>query len=52
MGWMVDVNSAFFLGEFKKGDPEIFLDIPERMEEWHTKYNNPVVAKSKTCIGM
>ena len=29
-GWVVDVNGTFLLGEFKKGDPEIYMDIPER----------------------
>ncbi len=33
-GWVVDVNGAFLLGEFKEGDPEIDMDIPEGMQKW------------------
>ena len=33
VGWVVDANGAFLLGEFKKGDPEIYMDIPEGMEK-------------------
>ena len=50
IGWVVDVNGAFLLGEFKKGDPEIYMDIPQGMEKWYTKYTEPVVAKLKKCI--
>jgi len=32
VGWVVNVNVAFLLGEFKKGDPEIYMDISEEME--------------------
>ena len=32
VGWVVDVNGAFLLGEFKKWDPEIYMNIPEGME--------------------
>jgi hypothetical protein len=38
------------LGEFKKGDPEIYMDIPEGVENWFTKHREPVVAKWKKCI--
>ena len=50
VGWEVDINSAFLLGEFKKGDPEIYMDLPEGMEKWYTKYTKPVVAKLKKCM--
>ena len=43
-GWVVDVNGAFLLGEFKKGDPEIYMDIPEGMEKWYTKSTELLVA--------
>jgi hypothetical protein len=46
VGWIVDVNGSFLLGEFKKGDP----DIPEGMEKWYTKYTELVVDKLKKCI--
>ena len=49
-GWVVDVNGAFLLGEFMKRDPEIYMDIPEEMEKWYTKYTEPVVAKLKKCM--
>jgi hypothetical protein len=49
-GWVVDVNGAFLLGEFKKGDPEIYMDTPEGMEKWYTKYTELVVAKLKKCM--
>ena len=47
MGWVVDVNGAFLVGEFKKGNPEIYMNIPEGMEKWYTKNIKPVVAKLK-----
>jgi hypothetical protein len=40
VGWVVDVNGAFLLGEFKKGDPEIYMDIPEGMEKWYQSIQN------------
>ena len=49
-GWVVDVNGEFLLGEFKKGDLDIFMDISEGMEKWYTKYTEPVVAKLKKCM--
>ena len=50
VGLVVDFNGAFLLGEFKKGDPEIYMDIPERMEKWYNKYTEPVVDKLKKCM--
>ena len=50
VGWVVDVNGAFLLGEFKEGDPEIFMEIPEGMQKWYTKFTKPVIAKLKKCI--
>ena len=49
-GWVVDGNGAFLLGEFKKGDPDIYMDIPEGMEKWYTKYTEPVVTKLNKCM--
>jgi hypothetical protein len=36
--WVEDINGVFLLGEFKKGDPDIYMDIPEGMEKLYTKY--------------
>ena len=49
-GWVVDVNGAFLLGEFKEGDPEIHMEIPEGIQKSYTKFTEPVVAKLKKCI--
>ncbi len=48
--WVVDVNGAFLLGELKNGDLEIYMEIPEGMQKWYTKFTKPVVAKLKKCI--
>lgn len=45
MEWLVDVDSAFLLGEFKKGDAEIYIEILNGMEMWYTKNTEPLVAK-------
>ena len=50
MGWVVDVNGAFLLGEFKPGDPEIYMEVPEGMEKWYTKYVQPIALKLKKCM--
>jgi hypothetical protein len=50
MGWAVDVNGAFLLGEFKKGHSEMYMNIPKRMEKWYTKYTKQVLAKLKKCM--
>ena len=49
-GWVVDVNGAFLLGEFKEDDPKIYMDIPEGMTKWYTQYSQPVVVKLKKCL--
>ena len=49
-GRVVDVNGAFPLGEFKQGNPEIYMEIPEGMQKWSSKFTEPVVAKLKKCI--
>ena len=43
IGWVVDVNGAFLLGEFKPGDPYINMDIPEGIEKWYTKFMQAMV---------
>ena len=50
VGWVVDVNGAFLLGEFKEDGPEIYIEIPEGMQKWCMKFTEPVVAKLKKCI--
>ena len=49
-GWVVDVKDAFLFGAFKKGDPEIYMDIPERMQKLCTKYTEQLGYKLKKCI--
>ena len=50
MGWVVDVNGAFLLGEFKPGDPEIYMDVPEGMTKWYSKYTEPICVRLKKCL--
>ena len=49
VGWVVDVNSTFLLGEFKKGDHKI-LDTPEGKEKWYSKYTDLIMADLKKYI--
>ncbi len=50
VGWVVDINSAFLLGEIKEGDQDIYMDTPDGMEKWYTKCIEPAVAKLKNFI--
>lgn len=43
--WVVDHNGAFLLEEFKKGDSDIFVDIPQETEKHQT-----CGCKLKRCI--
>lgn len=50
VGWVVDVDGEFLLGEFKKGDCKIYMDVPEGMEKYYSKYTEMIVVKLKKCI--
>ena len=50
LGWVIDVNGVFLLGEFKEGDPKIYMDIPKGMEKWYSKYTQPIVLRLKKCM--
>ena len=50
LGWVVDVNRAFLLGEFKEDDPKIHMHIPEGIEKHYSHYKEPVCALLKKCL--
>ena len=49
-GWVVDINGAVLLEEFKERDPEMYMDIPEGMQMLYTTFTEQVVAMVKKCI--
>ena len=48
-GWVVDVKGAFLLGEFKPGDPVIYMEIPEGMTK-HYPDRKKVALRLKRCL--
>ena len=48
-GWVVDVKGAFLLGEFKPGDPIIYMEVPEGMTK-HYPDRKKVALRLKKCL--